>query len=379
MSDQDAFERILASLHDAMLDDTHWPDTSALIDNACGMQGSALGIGAGLKDDVQSISSAGLYYRGERREDLEREYLEHYCPIDETLSRFWQLPDSSVVHVPDLYTAEELKTSSTYNEFLFRARGQDGLNVRLAEPNGSHIAWIIADPVTPGGWETSQLVLLEALLPHIRQFVRVRQALVQAEAQGASVTTLLDTPRIGVIHLDRRGQIVEVNDRARALLRHGDGLSDRDGVLSARVPADRARLERLVAAALPTSSTPAVSGSMILRCASARPPLVVHIKPVSVRQMDFGARYVAALVLITEPGRVPHIDPVLVAAALGLTPVESQMAVWLAEGKTVREIAGATGRTAGSVYWHLNRIYRKQGITRQADLVRLVLSVATLA
>ena len=124
---------------------------------------------------------------------------------------------------------------------------------------------------------------------------------------------------------------------------------------------------------------PAVSGSMILRCASARPPLVVHIKPVSVRQMDFGARYVAALVLITEPGRVPHIDPVLVATALGLTPVESQMAVWLAEGKTVREIAGATGRTAGSVYWHLNRIYRKQGITRQADLVRLVLSVATLA
>ena len=32
MGDQDAFERILASLHDAMLDDTRWPGTSALID-----------------------------------------------------------------------------------------------------------------------------------------------------------------------------------------------------------------------------------------------------------------------------------------------------------------------------------------------------------
>ena len=28
MSDQDAFERILASLYEAMLDDTHWPATS---------------------------------------------------------------------------------------------------------------------------------------------------------------------------------------------------------------------------------------------------------------------------------------------------------------------------------------------------------------
>ena len=28
MSDQDAYQRILASLSDAMLDDTHWPATS---------------------------------------------------------------------------------------------------------------------------------------------------------------------------------------------------------------------------------------------------------------------------------------------------------------------------------------------------------------
>ena len=35
MSDQDAFERILGSLHEAMLDDSHWPATSALIDEAC--------------------------------------------------------------------------------------------------------------------------------------------------------------------------------------------------------------------------------------------------------------------------------------------------------------------------------------------------------
>ena len=149
-------------------------------------------------------------------------------------------------------------------------------------------------------------------------------------------------------------------------------------MLSARVPADDARLERLVAAALPTSSALAVSGSMRLHRASVQPPFVVHVKPVGVRQMDFGARRVAALVLLVEPGQASRIDPALVAATLGLTPVESQIVAWLAEGQTVREIAVALGYTDRSVRWYLHQIYHKHGLSGQVDLVRLVLSVAAL-
>ena len=55
-----------------------------------------------------------------------------------------------------------------------------------------------------------------------------------------------------------------------------------------------------------------------------------------------GARPVAALVLIVEPGRHHRIDPGRVAAVLGLTPPESRVAVGLAEGKSVRDIAKVT-------------------------------------
>ena len=377
MRDQDALERILASLHDAMLDDTLWPATSALIDETCDTVGNALLVTEGLQDNVR-VTFAGLYYRGERRDDWAREYLERYHPIDERIPRLRQLPDSRLAHITELYTAEELHTSPAYNESMHRLSGQDSLNVRLEGLDGCHITWAIGDPVGRSGWESSQLTLVERLLPHIRQFVRVRQTLVKAEALGASVTVLLDTSRIGVICLDRRGQIVEANDRARAILRNGDGLSDRGGVLSARVPADNARLERLVAAALPTSSALAVSGSMRLHRASVQPPFVVHVKPVGVRQMDFGARRVAALVLLVEPGQASRIDPALIAATLGLTPVESQIAAWVAEGQTVREIAGALGYTERSVRWYLHQVYHKQGLSGQVDLVRLVLSVAAL-
>ena len=375
MSDQDAFDRSLASLYEAMLDDTLWPATSALIDEACGMQGNGLLVGAGPKDDVR-VLFAQAYYRGERREDLEREYLTIYHPIDERVPRVRRLPDSRLVHITDLYTAEELQTSPAYNESMLRASSQDSLNVRLDGPDGSHITWATADPVGPGGWETPQLALIRGLLPHIRQFVRVRQTLVSADALGTSVTDLLDTTRIGVIQLDCYGRIIEANDRARHILRHGDGLSDRGGELRLRTPADQARFGQLLAGALPPSSAVAVSGSMTLQRSSPRLPFVVYIKPVVAPQPDFGAQRVAALVLIVEPGHQSRLDPGLVAETLGLTLTESQIAIWMAEGRSVREIAAATGRRPDSIRWHLKQIYHKQGLAGQADLVRLLLSLA---
>ena len=375
MNDPDAFERFLASLYDAMLDDSGWPATSALIDEACGITGNALLVGEGPQDDLR-VLPVGLYYRGQRREDLEREYLEIYHPIDERVPRFRQLPDSRLVHVSDLYTAEELKTSPTYNEISLRSHYQDGLNVRLDGPDASHIAWGLGDPVASDGWGSSQIAMVRLLLPHIRQFIRVRQALARAEAHRTTVTALLENPRIGVLHLDRRGRILAANDRARRILRRGKGLSDRDGVLGARKSADQLRLERLLAGALPTSGAVAVSGSMLLGRSSGLPPLVVHVKPVVVPQPDYGARQVAALVLIVEPGNRRRIDPGLVVTTLGLTSAESKVAVWLAEGKSVRDIAQARGLTEGAIYWHLKQIYQKKSISRQVDLVRLVLSIA---
>ena len=375
MSEQNVFERILASLYDAMLDDTRWPATSVLIDEACGIVGNAVLVGEGPPDDIRPLF-VGLYWRGHRREDLEREYLEVYHPINEAIPRQLQLPDGHLVALKDLYTAEELKTSPTYNEALLKAKYQNGLNVLLDGPGGTRMTWSLADPVGSDGWGSSQIAMVRRLMPHIRQFVRVRQALVRAKAGDTTATALLDNTRIGVIHLDRRGRILEVNDRARAILRHGDGLSDNDGALSALEPDDQLRLDRLVADALPASGAVAVSGSMLLGRAAAVPPFVVHVKPVGVSQPDYGARPVAALVLIVEPGRHHRIDPGLVGSALRLTPAESQVAVWLAEGKNVRDIAWETELTEGAIYWHLKQIYQKLPISRQVDLVRLVLSIA---
>ena len=106
-----------------------------------------------------------------------------------------------------------------------------------------------------------------------------------------------------------------------------------------------------------------------------RTRLVVHITPVPERERDFRAQQVAALVLVVDPESRPRINAELVAQALDLTPAESRLAAMVAAGRAVRDIAAATGRTESTIRWHLKRIFRKQGISRQEDLVRRVLSL----
>ena len=375
MSETIAYDRVLVSLHEAMLDDAHWPATAARIGEACGAAGSELVVAEGPGDDVD-VLLAWFYHGARRRVDLEREYFDHYHEHDERVPRLRQLPDGQVVHVTTLYDAAELRTSRTYNEMLRRTGTRNALNVRLDGPHGSRIIWAIGDPVAGDTWAPEQIEMVERLLPHIRQYVRVRQALVGAEALGASLAELLDNTRIGVVCLDRRGRVIEANDRASEFMGRNDGLLDRDGYLRACRPPDDASLQALLAAALPSYGRRVAGGSMTVARSPGRRRLVLHVSPVTPRQAEFSAHRVAALALIVEPGSHPPIDADHVASVLGLTPAESRVAAWLAEGRTVREIAAETRRRESSVRWLVKQVYTKQGISRQADLVRLVLSLA---
>ena len=375
MGEREAFEHILASLHEAVLDDTHWPTASALIDDALGVHGNCLVYGdANAREDIR-IYYAGFFYHGERHCEWEREYFDVYFPLDERIPRLLQLPDSQLAHMADLFSEEELKTSAVYNDFSTRVHAQNSIDVRLDGPDGSCITWGVNDPLDGSGWSSARLDSIRRLLPHIRQFVSFRQALSGAGALGASLMELLETTGSGIIQLDRRGRIVEVNDRARDLLRSGDGLFDERGFLFARTLEDNAHLQELLKRALPPYRTQGVSGSTVVSRASAL-PLVLHVNPVDRQESDIRVWPVAALMLVVDPASRRRIDPAMAEAALGLTGMESQVAVMLAEGMSVSNIAAATDRKESTIRWHVRNMFTKLGLSRQTDLVRLLMPLA---
>ena len=379
MDEYDAYLRIVDSVNEAMLDDARWPDTSALIDEACGTRGSLLTFGEDRSVPRHSgIVIARSYFRGVDRSDWQREYFRDYYANDEHIPRLRALPDGQIAHVVDLFSEQELKTSRMYNEFLARFHGQNGLNVRLDGPRGSRIAWGIADPVDATGWSSSRIDMVGRVLPHLRQYVRVRTALVDADALGTTVAELLDNTRACVIQVDGNGRIVEASDRARELLRGNNGLSDFGGTLHAATPEDDAMLQDLLARALPPFGEPGASGSMMVRRPTLRPRLALHVKPVANRELEDRSRRVAALVLVVDPLERERIVPRVVQAALGLSPTEAAIAVRLAEGWTTRRIAAAMGREYSTVRTHLKHIFAKLGVSRQLEVAQLVAALSSL-
>ncbi|MCY4645666.1 MAG: helix-turn-helix transcriptional regulator [Gammaproteobacteria bacterium] len=378
MSERDAFDRILASMHEATLDDGRWPTTSRLIDDVLGAKGNSLVFGGGRPgDDAVRIFYAGFFYRGQRHREWEREYFSVYYPEDERVERIRRLPDSQLVPTTGLYTDSELKTSPAFNEALLRGHVQNGLNVRLDGPGDTRITWVVNDPVAGDGWSSDQIECIQRLLPHVRQYVSVRQVLAGAGALDTLLAALLETTGPGVIQLDWQGRIVAASDGARRLLRAGDRLCDTGGSLCARSPTDDAVLQRLLSRALPPLGRQAAGGSMVLRRPAGRNPLELHVSPVGPREASLCAWPVAALVLVAEAARRQTvIGPDLLAAHLGLTRAEARVAVMLAEGKSVRDIAESTGRGTSTIRTHVQRMFRKLGIARQTDLVRLVLSIS---
>ena len=378
MDAADKFERVLADLYKAALDDVQWVSAAGSINDMIQTNGHGLTY-ADLSLGVEPEIYLNRFFVGtRRREDLEHLYFRDYYWRDEAIPRLYGLGDGELAYRSDLYTDQEKKTSAVYNEFRRVNKTQNGLFMALDGLDGCAVVWSIGDSTEREGWGHDQIQAIERLAPHIRQFARVRHAMADAQALGDSLAKLLENRRSGFIQLDRRGRILEANDRARDILLKRDGLRDEQGVLAAEIQGEEEELQRLLARALPLYGVQGAGGSMKITRRKAGAPLVLEIHPVRQMGTDYRGWQVGALVLVVDPAARPRVDADLAACVLGLTPAESRVAVALATGQTVAGIADALGCAESTVNTHLKRVYRKQGIHKQTELVRRVLSLETL-
>lgn len=368
LSDQDRIDEVVALLREAELDDAVWPAASALIDDVCGLQGSDLILGT-LGEAGIDIRLRWLFLRGEPRSDLARDYVENYAAIDERPAAGAGVPFGRLVHTRSLLPDRVRRRSATYNEYLLPSGGENCLNVKMPGPGNLKIAWSL---VGPGGgstrdWTSEQTDAIRLLMPHVRQFVRVRHALAEARAEGMRTAALLGAERLAMLLLDRHGRIVEANDRARGLLACRDGLAVRHGRLTGVRPADADAVDRVLGAACRGGSG---ASTPITRRAAA--PLVLHATPARTRGSSRWECY--ARILIAEPFAPPRIDARKVSEALGLTPAQGRVVAGLAAGDTVASIAIRAKRSEAAVRWHIREALQRLGLARQTDLVRVVLS-----
>ena len=211
MNLREAFERVIDSLNRAMLDEALWLPTSSLIDDALGSKGNHLVFSNQSWNEDIDVFFVRFCYRGEHHTELEREYFRTYYPVDDHLPGLRRLPDGQIAHVPDTFRGVDLAKSVMYHEAMPRYGFRNGLNVRMDGPFASRIVFGVADPTDASDWSSGQLDFVKRVLPHIRQFVRVRLALIESGALKTTFGQLLENTRTRgdssrPARADRRGE-----------------------------------------------------------------------------------------------------------------------------------------------------------------------------
>ena len=131
LSIRDRVDEIVALLQEAQLDDSAWPAASALIDDACGLQGNDLLLARFSPEGGIDIQLRWLLLRGEANPELEHDYAENYAAIDERPAAVVREPFGKLVHTNTLLSDRIRRDSATYNEYLVPNAGENCLNVRM--------------------------------------------------------------------------------------------------------------------------------------------------------------------------------------------------------------------------------------------------------
>jgi DNA-binding CsgD family transcriptional regulator len=140
--------------------------------------------------------------------------------------------------------------------------------------------------------------------------------------------------------------------------------------------ADR-RADAMLGQALLQLRTSGEARVIPLAAAARQPPSVVHVFPVQDAIQDPADAEAASCVVVITTVTRPRIASAEVLRDLfDLTPAEARVAHGIAAGKTVHDLANEAGLALGTIRQQLKSVFGKTGVSRQADLVALLVGSA---
>jgi DNA-binding CsgD family transcriptional regulator len=190
------------------------------------------------------------------------------------------------------------------------------------------------------------------------------------KAEAASLADTLDGISAGLFLIDAAGRIVHANTAGKMTLKQADILRAAGGRL---VTNDR-QANRTLADAFATAGNGKTACSAIPLVARDGNCHVAHVLPLtSGPRRKAGADYAAAAALFIHTTTLDTRSPAkAIAKAYKLTPMELRVLLTVVEVGGKPGVAKALGIAETTVKTHLDRLFQKTGVGRQADLVKIV-------
>ena len=221
---------------------------------------------------------------------------------------------------------------------------------------------------------------MRLIAPHIRRAVLIGRMF---EFKAAEVATFVDTfdgLSTGMYLVDAEGRLIHANAAGGAILAAGDILSSVGGRLVASDPRVQRTLRDVFAAAGQGDAALGIKGIAVPLIGKDGERYVAHALPLTsgARRRAGLDRVAAAALFVRRAALVASSTSQVIGETFKLTPTELRVLLAIVEVGGIPEVATAFGVADTTVRTHVNRLFEKTGVTRQADLVKLVAGYATM-
>lgn len=330
------------------------------------------------------------YGMSEENMQLRATYARHDIWVQRAVERDL-IHDGTVMLTEDLTTREELESSVIFRELL---RKMDihhicsGIVFSGRVPGTNMTAASLFKGGASGGFHDIDRKLHSLTVGHLSRAIGTMHRLRDAEFRLASSTAALNRLGVGVFLFGERGNVLFANTSATVMmgandgivLRAGNGLHDAAGWLLAARPEDSGHLQKRIAEAVSMDPLPGghfTQGLALARRSGKRPYVVQLSRLAPDNEFSFHDRLACAIGFLTDPDATPSIPPGLLESAYGLTSAEAALSRELLSGDSLEIIATRLSVAVSTVRTHLNGVFAKTGTNRQAQLVKLLMGLAS--
>ncbi|MDO8398869.1 MAG: helix-turn-helix transcriptional regulator [Bradyrhizobium sp.] len=283
------------------------------------------------------------------------------------------------VATADLLPYDELAATGFYQQWA-RPRGIiDFVSAVLDKSAASVVMFGVFRHERNGFVDDEARHHMRLIAPHLRRAVMIARMFDLKIAEAGTFADTLDGLDAGLCLVDANGRIIHANLAGQAMLDAGDILCDVAGRLVACDAQAHQTLREVFAAADQGDAALGTRGIAVPLIGRDGERYVAHALPLtSGARRRAGIIYTAVEALFVRRAALampPRSE--VIGKAFKLTPTELRVLLAIVEVGGVPEVATALGVADTTVRTHVNRLFEKTGVKRQADLVKLVAGYAT--
>jgi DNA-binding CsgD family transcriptional regulator len=373
MAEDEFLSTLIGKIYDAALDPDLWP---SVIGEICAFVGGMTGI---LYAQDSTGQKGELYYDwGLERETLER-YFKTYARMNPLYPARTFLDVGEVYSATDLVSVAEIESTRFHKEWALPMGSIDTVFTNLERSSNSIASFSITRSAKDGQVDSSAKQRMRLVAPHIRRSVLIGKVVDQHKLEALTFAEVVDGLVDSVFLVNSEARITFANRSGQAMLDDGHILRARQGVLVASDPDCNPDLREALKASADGDIAVGEKGVSVTLSAGATKQHLAHLLPLtSGARFKAGRQHAATAAICVRKAALDTPSPLhIVSDIYKLTASEVRTLSGIVEIGGVAGTADALGISEATVKTHLQRIFDKTGVRRQADLVKLVAAHAS--